>query len=121
MIAGIVATLVEMLSFDNTLGPMIDWRYMFDCNESYMAVVPIACTMPRRLINPSGLERRSNLSNPFKVVRFQLKNNKMSEPKVPVRFDLDDHEHEPKEKSLEEREGLKTVEGEVEVVRFKSS
>ncbi|CAG7871822.1 unnamed protein product [Brassica rapa] len=116
MIAGIIATLVEMLSFDNTLGPMIDWRYMFDCNESYM--VPVACTMPRRLINPSGLERRSN---PLKVVRFQLKNNKMSEPKVPVRFDLDDREHEPKEKSLEEREGLKTVEGEVEVVRFKSS
>ena len=91
---------------------------MFDCNESYMAVVSIACTMPRRLINPSGLERRSN---PLKVVRFQLKNNKMPEPKVPVRFDLDDHEHRPKEKSLEEREGLKTVEGEVEVVRFKSS
>ncbi|CAN6993523.1 unnamed protein product [Brassica oleracea var. botrytis] len=118
MIAGILATLVEMLSFDNNLGPMIDWRYMFDCNESYMAVVPIACTMPRRLINPSGLERRSN---PLKVVRFQLKNNKMPEPKVSVRFDLDDHEHEPKEKSLEEREGLKTVEGEVKVVRFKSS
>nr|VDD30694.1 unnamed protein product [Brassica oleracea] len=94
------------------------YRYMFDCNESYMAVVPIACTIPRRLINPSGLERRSN---PLKVVRFQLKNNKMPLPKVPVRFDLDDHEHEPKEKSLEEREGLKTVEGEVEVMRFKSS
>ncbi|WZZ00899.1 hypothetical protein YC2023_073227 [Brassica napus] len=43
----------------------------------------------------------------------------MSEPKVPVRFDLDDHEHEPKEKSLEEREGLKTVEGEVEVLTGK--
>ncbi|CAF1705789.1 hypothetical protein YC2023_045634 [Brassica napus] len=84
----------------------------------YMAVVPIACTMPRILTNPSGLERRSN---PLRVVRFQLKNNKMPEPKVPVRFDLDDHEQEPKEKSVEEREGLKTVEWEVEVVRFKSS
>ncbi|KAH0871564.1 hypothetical protein HID58_078586 [Brassica napus] len=83
-----------------------------------MAVVPIACTMPRILTNPSGLERRSN---PLRVVRFQLKNNKMPEPKVPVRFDLDDHEQEPKEKSVEEREGLKTVEWEVEVVRFKSS
>ncbi|CAF1726447.1 unnamed protein product [Brassica napus] len=78
-----------------------------------MAVVPIACTMPRILTNPSGLERRSN---PLRVVRFQLKNNKMPEPKVPVRFDLDDHEQEPKEKSVEEREGLKTVEWEVEVV-----
>ncbi|KAF3501281.1 hypothetical protein F2Q69_00041951 [Brassica cretica] len=69
------------------------------------------------MAKPSGLERRSNQ---LKVVRFQLKNNKLPEPKVPVRLDLDDHELEPKEKSLEERERVKTAEGEVEVVRFKS-
>ncbi|KAG2265542.1 hypothetical protein Bca52824_072621 [Brassica carinata] len=57
---------------------------------------------------------------PTQVVRFQLKNNKLPEPKVPVRLDLDDHELEPKEKSFEERERVKTAEGEVEVVRFKS-
>ncbi|WZZ00901.1 hypothetical protein YC2023_073229 [Brassica napus] len=53
MIADIVATLVEMLSFDNTLGPMIDWRYMFDCNESYMApkgIVDVESRSSRTLV-----------------------------------------------------------------------
>ncbi|CAH2078129.1 unnamed protein product [Thlaspi arvense] len=55
---------------------------------------------------------------PRKVVRFQLENNKILEPKKPVRFDLD-QELEPKEKPLEEKECLSMVKGKEEVVRVK--
>ncbi|CAH8314228.1 unnamed protein product [Eruca vesicaria subsp. sativa] len=55
---------------------------------------------------------------PRKVVRFQLENNKIIEPKKPVKFDLD-QELEPEEKPLEEKEGLNIVKRKEEVVRIK--
>ncbi|KAJ4870803.1 Uncharacterized protein Rs2_47586 [Raphanus sativus] len=55
---------------------------------------------------------------PRKVVRFQLENNIIIEPKKPVRFDLY-QEPEPEEKTLEEKEGLNIVKGKEEVVRIK--
>ena len=55
---------------------------------------------------------------PRKVVRFQLENNKIIEPKKPVTLDLD-QELEPEEKPLEEKEGLHIVKGKEEVVRIK--
>ncbi|KAG7546408.1 hypothetical protein ISN44_As12g017680 [Arabidopsis suecica] len=63
-------------------------------------------------------EKKKPLAKPRKVVRFQLENNKIFEPKKTVRFD-DDHELEPKEKPLEEKESLNIVEGKEEVVRVK--
>ncbi|EOA17457.1 hypothetical protein CARUB_v10005780mg [Capsella rubella] len=57
-------------------------------------------------------------AKPRKVVRFQLENNKIFEPKKTVRFDLD-QELEPKEKTLEEKESLKMVEGDEKVLRVK--
>ncbi|CAA7037401.1 unnamed protein product [Microthlaspi erraticum] len=55
---------------------------------------------------------------PRKVVRFQLENNKIFEPKKAVSFDVD-QEVEAKEKPLEVKEGLNMVEGKEEVVRVK--
>ncbi|KAG2244331.1 hypothetical protein Bca52824_093831 [Brassica carinata] len=55
---------------------------------------------------------------PRKVVRFQLENNKIIEPKKPVRFHLD-QELEPEEKPMEEKQGLNIVKGKEEVVRIK--
>ncbi|CAE6180112.1 unnamed protein product [Arabidopsis arenosa] len=63
-------------------------------------------------------EKKKPLAKPRKVVRFQLENNKIFEPKKTVRFD-DDHELEPKEKPPEEKESLNIVEGKEEVVRVK--
>ncbi|CAL9226631.1 unnamed protein product [Arabidopsis halleri] len=63
-------------------------------------------------------EKKKPLAKPRKVVRFQLENNKIFEPKKTVSFD-DDHELELKEKPLEEKEGSKMVEGKEEVVRVK--
>ncbi|KAJ4880288.1 Uncharacterized protein Rs2_37343 [Raphanus sativus] len=56
---------------------------------------------------------------PRKVVRFQLENNKIFEPKKPVKFDLDDQELEPEEKSFEEKECSNKAEWKEEVVRVK--
>ncbi|KAG7621560.1 hypothetical protein ISN44_As04g024560 [Arabidopsis suecica] len=63
-------------------------------------------------------QNKKPLAKPRKVVRFQLENNKIFEPKKTVSFD-DDHELKPKENPLEEKESLKMVEGKEEVVRVK--
>lgn len=64
-------------------------------------------------------QKKKPLGKPRKVVRFQLENNKIFEPKKGVSFDLD-HELEPKEKPLEQKkEGLDMVEADEKVVRVK--
>ncbi|XP_010448647.1 PREDICTED: uncharacterized protein LOC104731080 [Camelina sativa] len=63
-------------------------------------------------------QKKKTPAKPRKVVRFQLENNKIIEPKKTVRFD-DDQKLEPKEMALEEKVSLNMVERDEKVVRVK--